>query len=100
MAVKNYGLAALGVSIPQNMLGAIISGVPFALAWSYVGSTAQSLVEIAEGKKGMSDLDLPPWAMAVGGVVFVVLAGLMSCYVKRAFDAALKASDERKTKAE
>jgi len=98
MAVKNYGLAALGVSIPLNMAGAILSGIPFSLAWSYVGSTAQSLVEIAEGKKGMSDLDLSPSAMAAGAVVAIALFGLTSWYIKRAFDAAIKAGEERQKK--
>jgi uncharacterized membrane protein YdjX (TVP38/TMEM64 family) len=98
MAVKNYGLAALGVSIPQNMAGAILSGLPFSLAWSYVGSTAQSLVEIAEGKKGMSDLDLSPATMAVGAVVCAGLFGLTGWYMKRAFDAAIKAGEERQKK--
>jgi len=66
IAIKNYGLAAIGVSATQNITAAILSGIPFCFMWVYVGSTAKDLVEIVEGRRSFRDLDLPPWAMAIG----------------------------------
>lgn len=99
IAIKNYGLAAIGVPASMNISAAVLSGIPFCFMWVYVGSTTKSLVEIVEGKKSVSDLDLPPWAMISAGVAGFLVLGLGGVYVKRVFDTAMEEVKKKTEKA-
>mmetsp|Transcript_85871 Transcript_85871/g.148697 ORF Transcript_85871/g.148697 Transcript_85871/m.148697 type:complete len:245 (+) Transcript_85871:75-809(+) len=99
IAIKNYGLAAIGVPAWMNISAAVLSGIPFCFMWVYVGSTTKSLVEIVEGKKSVRDLDLPPWAMISAGVSGFVVLGLGGMYVKRVFDTAMEEVKKKTEKA-
>merc|ERR1712107_849063 len=85
IAIKNYGLAAIGVSTAQNITAAVVSGIPFCFMWVYIGSTTHSLVEIVEGRRSLSSLDLPPWAMGVGIGTALLVCGVGGMYIKRIF---------------
>jgi uncharacterized membrane protein YdjX (TVP38/TMEM64 family) len=99
IAIKNYGLAAIGVPATTNISAAILSGIPFCFMWVYIGSTTQNVMEIVEGTKTVKDLDLPPWAMFfAAGTGFVVL-GLGGIYVKRVFDTAMQEAKKKKESA-
>jgi len=96
IAIKNYGLAAIDVPATTNISAAVLSGIPFCFMWVYIGSTTKDIVEIVEGNKSIKDLDLPPWAMAVGGFAGFAVLGLGGIYVKRVFDVAMEEAKKKK----
>ena len=50
LAVKNYGLGALDIPASHIIIAAVGTGFPFALWWTYLGSTAKGLVQILDGQ--------------------------------------------------
>ena len=54
MGVKNYGLGAMDIRAKDILLASIISGIPFALLWSYIGSTAKNFTEILSSDSRLS----------------------------------------------
>merc|ERR1712203_512746 len=96
IAIKNYGLAAIGVSTAQNITAAVVSGIPFCFMWVYIGSTTHSLVEIVEGRRSLSSLDLPPTAMAAGAICTALVCGVGGVYIKRIFNAYLQEAEKVK----
>jgi uncharacterized membrane protein YdjX (TVP38/TMEM64 family) len=48
--VKNFGLGALDVPVSRIMAAAIVSGLPFSVVWTFLGSQAQDVVGVISGK--------------------------------------------------
>lgn len=82
IALKNYGLAVLNVSILQVLWAGFLTSIPHSLLWAWIGSKMNNLAEIAQsnGKIKVTDF-LPGWELAMIGTP-VVLAGL---YIGRNF---------------
>jgi uncharacterized membrane protein YdjX (TVP38/TMEM64 family) len=96
LTIKNVGLGLLDIPVTQIMAAALITGFPFACCWSYLGSSASSLVDIYNGKS--AKLDLPPWVTGVGALVMITLYALVAKHVKKAYaDLAAHKPDEPTT---
>jgi len=50
LALKNYGLALCDIEASHILIAAMITGAPFAVWWTYLGSTAKNLVQILDGQ--------------------------------------------------
>ena len=84
LLVKNYGLGILdGVPVWHIMAASTLTGIPFAMAWSYLGSTASTLVDIYNGKS--ASLDLPPWAMGLGAFAVLSMWWVIFTRVREAY---------------
>eukprot|EP00039_Didymoeca_costata_P019932 m.339450 g.339450 ORF g.339450 m.339450 type:complete len:267 (+) comp18808_c0_seq1:269-1069(+) len=59
MLVKNYGLAAVGIPISHLTMASFITGSPYSAWWAYLGSTANSIVQIMDGENIASPFQLP-----------------------------------------
>ena len=91
LAVKNYGLGAIGVSTPSLLAAAFITNLPYSLWWSYCGSTAKDVVDILDGK----DVEGPtkhlmenPEAAAAAAVVAAVVVLAVAKKGKQEWDRA------------
>lgn len=57
IALKNYGLAVLNISIHQALLAGFVTSVPHSLLWAWIGSRMNSIAEIVQssGKVSVSE---------------------------------------------
>uniref|UniRef100_A0A7S2WPG0 VTT domain-containing protein n=1 Tax=Mucochytrium quahogii TaxID=96639 RepID=A0A7S2WPG0_9STRA len=55
MVVKNYGLAILDVPVSSFLLAGLLSGAPFSLLWSLLGSSSKNLKGILEGNRSITE---------------------------------------------
>lgn len=86
MVVKNYGLATLDISFFTIATASFCTGLPFAFMWTYLGSSAHSLVEIASGTSPSIVPDGYGTLVTVGGVAFIGLCFyLLFSYINKAF---------------
>jgi len=104
LAVKNYGLGAIGVATPELLAAAFITNFPYSLWWSYLGSTAKDIVDILDGKDVQGPtkqlMENPQAAAAVAMVaavlVFVVAKKGKQEWVKAAADLSNAAERSKK----
>ena len=60
IALKNYGLAVLNVSIPEVLLAGFITSIPHSLLWAYIGSQMNNLAEVVQKSGTISITDIIP----------------------------------------
>lgn len=94
--LKNYALGVLEVDLRVVLLAGLVSGTPFAAMWSYVGTSAHSVVGILEGRHNKSPgRSVPPSYAALAAIVFLPLGAYVVSWVKKEWK---KASLELKEK--
>ena len=108
MGVKNYGLGALDIPMSKIILASVISGAPFALLWSHIGSTTKSMAEIfsndAAEKRSLKAVLLEQLPQGSGAVVAVAAICIFAILTKRMRDdfsritAELRKEDEANAK--
>ena len=79
IALKNYGLAVLNVSIADVMLAGLITSIPHSLLWAYLGSRMNNLAEVVQGsgKVSISDV-IPGRELALIGIPIAVLCFIVA----------------------
>ena len=94
IALKNYGLAVLNISIPQILLAGFITSIPHSLLWAYLGSKMNNLAEVIEGsgKVSISEV-IPSRELIVIGAPLGILALVVARNFYRRFNALLQDED-------
>jgi uncharacterized hydantoinase/oxoprolinase family protein len=94
-------LGAIGVPFGELLAAAFITNFPFAMWWTYLGSTTKDIVEILDGKAVQGPTALVrdnPAALAVIAVVAVTVALKLQQAGKREWAKAEGLLDSQKSK--
>jgi len=57
--IKNFGLGAMKIPVSNILLACFLSGLPFAVVWTFLGTKAKGIVQILNGEK--PSLGMPDW---------------------------------------
>ena len=96
--VKNFGLGAMAAIPVRRILAAcLLTGFPFAVVWTFLGTKAKGVIEILNGET--PSLDVPPWMNWALPVVGLPLLLLLGWYIRRAWRAAEQEVAEAEAKA-
>jgi uncharacterized membrane protein YdjX (TVP38/TMEM64 family) len=81
IAIKNYGLSALGVGFPVYFVAALVTGLPFSVVWVYSGKAAQDLTLLLSGPKSHATTEVV--VLLVGVLSALALLGFVGCYTRK-----------------
>lgn len=90
MGIKNYGLGALDIPTSKIIIASVISGTPFALLWSHIGSTTKSMAEIfsesSSEKRSLKTVLLEQLPQGSGALVAVAALCIFALITRRMRD--------------
>jgi uncharacterized membrane protein YdjX (TVP38/TMEM64 family) len=78
--VKNFALGAMDISLSNIMAACFLSGLPFAIVWTFLGTKAQGVVQILNGEK--PSLGMPDWMNWAVPLALLPLIFLLFRHVK------------------
>ena len=92
MALKNYGFAVMDIPLHHIILAAIMTGLPFAAMWAYVGSSARSLSDLitGEARKNVAESFGSPRIVAVAAPMIICALYFAGKWINRIFQQVLE----------
>lgn len=81
IAIKNYGLSALGVGFPVYFSAALLTGLPFSVVWVYSGQAAQQLTLVLANSQSHATTEIV--LLLVGALSAIALLGFVGCYTRK-----------------
>ena len=72
--VKNFSLGAMDISLTNIMASCLITGMPFAILWTFLGTKANGVVQLLAGERpALGTPDWMNWAVPLALVPFLFL---------------------------
>jgi uncharacterized membrane protein YdjX (TVP38/TMEM64 family) len=87
--IKNFSLGAMDISLTNIMASCLITGMPFAIVWTFLGTKANGIVQLLTGERPA--LGTPDWMNWAVPLALVPLLLLLARHVKAEF---LKAKED------
>lgn len=81
IAIKNYGLSALGVDLSVYVAAAIVTGLPFSLVWVYSGHAAQHVTLLLSNPESHGSTEII--FLIVGAVSALALLAVVGWYTRK-----------------
>jgi uncharacterized membrane protein YdjX (TVP38/TMEM64 family) len=94
IALKNYGLAVLNVSIPEVLLAGFLTSIPHSLLWAWIGSRMNNVAEVIQGSGKISITDVIPGRdLLIVGTPIAILCIIVARNFYRRFSALINEED-------